>query len=158
MKRKILAVLLLLGLFAGVLTGCTGEIPPAPTGNVGGEDVEFYITDSKENIPDGVIAVYQITEIRVLAMQDTAEVYLKNPAANAGEYYLMFELRLPNGDDYKTLYTSNFVSPGTETPRLDLSEKLPAGTYDAVLVVTAYRMYDVTPVDNVELPIKLIAK
>ena len=156
--KKILSIVFLLSLCLGVLAGCSGEIPPAPTDNVGGEDIMMHIVNSAdEEIPDGSVAVYQITEIRVPAMQDTAEAYLKNPSVN-NAYYLIFELRLPNGDDYKTLYTSNFVSPGTETPRMDLSEKLPAGEYDAVLVVTAYRMHDVTPVNNIELPVKLIAK
>lgn len=156
--RKALVFILLFSICLTALCGCSGEIPPAPTGNVGTEDVEMYIVNSAdEDIPDGAVAVNNITELHIPALEDTAEVYLKNPAVNT-DYYLIFELRLPVGEDYETLYTSNFVSPGTETPRIDLAHGLTAGEHDAVLVVTAYRIKDVTPVNNVELAVKLIVK
>ena len=82
-----------------------------------------------------------------------------NPEANAGKYYLSFELRLLSDDgSYEILYSSKLVEPGKHIQKITLSRPLSEGTYSAVVHVQPYTMTDdPTPTNNADIKVKLIA-
>ena len=84
-----------------------------------------------------------------------------NPEANAGRYYLTFELRLPDDspEGYEVLYTSKLVEPGKHIQSIQLERKLQAGKYRAVVHVQPYKMDgSMTPTNNADMETELIVK
>ena len=82
-----------------------------------------------------------------------------NPEKNAGLYYLTFELRLMNGEDFEVLYTSELVEPGMQIQKVQLARGLPEGEYDCVIHVQPYRMdEEQTPTNNADMKAKLIVR
>lgn len=84
-----------------------------------------------------------------------------NPEANAGRYYLTFELRLPDDspEGYEVLYTSKLVEPGKHIQSIQLERKLQAGKYRAIVHVQPYKMDgSMTPTNNADMETELIVK
>ena len=84
-----------------------------------------------------------------------------NPAANAGLYYLTFELRLPNDSEegYEVLYKSGLVEPDKHIQKINLSRPLEKGVYDAIIHVQPYRMDEnQTPTNNADMKTTIIVK
>ena len=174
--KRIISIALLLCLCFTVLCACDSDIPAAPSvpaGDFVAEDVSInvvyptadtpeldpnqgdYVPPATEKAPG--ITIQGFTKLRIPANQTEVDVCFENPASN-NAYYFMFELRLLNGEDYETLYASDFVNPGKKLESITLSRVLEVGEYEAVLVVQPYRMKDVTPTNNAELCIKLIVE
>lgn len=107
--------------------------------------------DTKPNV-----AVPGWSKITIPANTMDVVVDFYNPEANAGNYYLTFELRL---DDGEVLYKSNLVKPGLHIQKITLSRGLPAGTYDASVFIQPYTMDEsLTPMNNANMKTKLIVK
>lgn len=64
-----------------------------------------------------------------------------NPDANAGWYYLTFEIRIPDEKGgYETIYQSGLIEPGKHIQSIELIRPLEAGEYDAVIHVQPYSL------------------
>lgn len=90
---------------------------------------------------------------------DTTDVSVDfyNPEANAGWYYMTFELLLSNTGE--VLYRSDAVRPGDHIQHITLSRGLPAGTYDATLHVQPYTITDnPQPTNNADMNLKIIVR
>lgn len=97
--------------------------------------------------------------ITIPAETTDVEVDFTNPEKNAGLYYLTFELRLMDGEEYEVLYTSDLVEPGMQIRNIQLTRGLPEGEYDCVIHVQPYRMdEEQTPTNNADMKAKLIVK
>ena len=87
---------------------------------------------------------------------------LENPAGNAGRYYLVFEIRLPDDSakGYEVLYSSDPVEPGQLIRNITFERALlERGTYEAILHVQPLRMdEDRTPTNNVDFEIEIVVK
>ena len=83
-----------------------------------------------------------------------------NPEANAGKYYLTFELRIPadNEQGYEVLYKSGMIEAGKHIQKIDLTRGLPEGTYNAILHVQPYRASDMGMTNNADLKMELVVK
>ena len=93
-----------------------------------------------------------------------AATTLKNPDANAGWYYLTFEMRLPTVDEetgeesYEVLFTTGLIPPGQYCNQVTLTRPLEAGEYNVILHVQPYRMSDKTPTNNADTETLLIVE
>lgn len=83
-----------------------------------------------------------------------------NPEENEGLYYLTFELLLPDGDKYISLYKSGAVPPGKHIQKITLNQTLGLGTYDALIHVQPYRINEDgsvgTPTNNANMGTTLV--
>ena len=83
-----------------------------------------------------------------------------NPEENEGLYYLTFELLLPDGDKYISLYKSGAVPPGKHIQSIKLNQTLSLGTYDALIHVQPYRINEDgsvgTPTNNANMGTTLV--
>ncbi len=91
---------------------------------------------------------------------DAIAIDLYNPAENNGYYYMTFELRLLNESEqgYEVLFKTGYVAPGKHIYQVALSHSLPAGEYDAQLLIQPYRMRDLSPTNNVSAAVRLKVK
>lgn len=93
-----------------------------------------------------------------------AATTLKNPDANAGWYYLTFEMRLPTVDEetgeesYEVLFTTGLIPPGQYCNQVTLTRALEPGEYNVILHVQPYRMSDKTPTNNADTEMVLIVE
>lgn len=93
-----------------------------------------------------------------------AATTLKNPDANAGWYYLTFEMRLPTVDEetgeesYEVLFTTGLIPPGQYCNQVTLTRELEPGEYHVILHVQPYRMSDKTPTNNADTEMVLIVE
>ena len=84
-----------------------------------------------------------------------------NPDANAGYYYMTFELRLvdetkPEG--YEVLYTSGLVEAGKHIQKITLNRGLEPGTYQGYIHVQPYFADSMQPTNNANTMIEIIVK
>ena len=91
---------------------------------------------------------------------DAIAIDLYNPAENNGYYYMTFELRLLDESEqgYEVLFKTGYVAPGKHIYQVTLSHSLPAGEYDAQLLIQPYRMRDLSPTNNVSAAVRLKVK
>ena len=93
-----------------------------------------------------------------------AATTLNNPDANAGWYYLTFEMRLPTVDEetgeesYEVLFTTGLIPPGQYCNQVTLTRELEPGEYHVILHVQPYRMSDKTPTNNADTEMVLIVE
>lgn len=168
-SRLIPALLLTILLMAAII--CTGAFfllkkeSPAPSGGVGLQvepNVGPYAAPKEESAqPSQGVAVPGWGSITIPADETQITVDFFNPKANAGQYYLTFELRLPDDSQqgYEVLYTSGLVEPELHIQRITLNRPLEAGTYEAVVHVQPYRMDEErTPTNNADMNTLLIVQ
>ena len=87
-------------------------------------------------------------------------IKLYNPTENEGWYYLTFKLCLldKNGEVSEVLYESQLLPPGLYIQDITLSRGLAKGTYEAVMQVQPYRIVDMSPTNNADMGMTIIAK
>ena len=87
-------------------------------------------------------------------------INLYNPTKNEGWYYLTFKLCLldKNGEVSEVLYESQLLPPGLYIQDITLSRGLAKGTYEAVMKVQPYRIVDMSPTNNADMGMTIIAK
>lgn len=139
---------------AAVTATPTTEPPPTPTPRPRLEvdpDAGEYVAPVVTEKPDGGgIAIPGWGSISIPADETEVAVDFPNPEANAGRYYLTFQLRLKETGE--VLYTSGLVEPGLHIQKITLSRPLEAGTYAAVVHVQPYRMDEnQTPTNNANM-------
>lgn len=81
---------------------------------------------------------------------------MQNPEANAGWYYLTFELRLK--DTNEVIFTTGLIPPGQYCNKVTLSRPLEKGEYAAVIHVQPYRISDMSPTNNADMETVLIVE
>ena len=96
---------------------------------------------SRMTVPAGVIEV---------------STSMPNPEANAGNYYITFELRLK--DTGEVLFTTGLIPPGQYCNAVTLSRALEPGEYPAIVRVQPYRMSDQSPTNNADMETLLIVE
>lgn len=168
-KIVLLTVTACVLVFGGVLAGLNwgrwfGDTPRAPSGEQtpAGVRLEIDPTAGEYVAPEPVessggegIAIPGWGSITIPAGATEVTVDFPNPEANAGKYYLSFELRLK--DSGEVLYTSGLVEPGLHIQRITLSRALEAGTYAAVIHVQPYKMDEAqTATNNADMETELI--
>ena len=135
--------------------------PQTPTGGV--VLVEPNATDEREEGGQGGsknVTVAGFSALTVPPDIETVPIDLYNPIENNGLFYMTFEFRLLNDSEagYEVLFKTRYVPPGKHIYQVDLTHGLPAGDYDAVLLIQPYRMSDLTPTNNVTARVKLTVK
>ena len=101
------------------------------------------------------IAIPGWVAIHLPSNATAAEVALYNPPENAGWYYLTFELQLQETGE--VIFSTGLVPPGYYCTKVDLTRRLEAGEYAAVMFVQPYRMNeDQTPTNNAQANVTLI--
>ena len=87
-------------------------------------------------------------------------VNLHNPIENEGWYYLTFKIYLldVNGAVSDTLYESQLVPPGLYLQDIIISRGLSPGVYNAVMHVQPYYISDLTPTNNADMVLTIVAK
>lgn len=114
-----------------------------------------YTEPSTSQSPGSGIAIPGWGSITIPSEKADVTVNFTNPDANAGKYYLTFQLVLENSGE--VLYTSGLVPPGKVIQKITLSRALEAGTYDAIVKVQPYKMNnEKTPTNNADMKTKLI--
>lgn len=117
--------------------------------------------DTVQKEPAGNILITGIRMIECTAGSTQVTTKLENPAGNAGKYYLMFEIRLPDDSamGYEVLYRSEPVEPGECIYDITFTRALERDIYDAILHVQPLRMDEGnTPTNNVDLDILLVVE
>lgn len=164
-KKTILIVLLciilaLMGVGIGIKIA--GNSNNAAGGGVGltiDKNAGEYVAPEVDTTPTQGVAIPGWGSLTIPPNTKKVTVDFMNPIQNEGLYYLTFELRLLNGNDYEVLYTSGLVEPGLHIQSIELSRGLPAGEYDAVVHVQPYRMDEAkTPTNNADMELNLIVK
>jgi len=115
---------------------------------------EYVAAPVASQAPSQGIAIPGWGGLNFAAGQTEQTVDFYNPEANAGLYYLTFELRLPDASPqgYEVLYTSGLVEPNMHIQSITLSRPLEAGEYDAVIHVQPYRMDETkSPTNNADM-------
>lgn len=119
-----------------------------------------YVPPATEGAQNGIsIPGFGTWTIPPKVTEVTTDFY--NPEANAGKYYLTFEVRIPNNSEqgYEVVYTSGLVEPGKHIQKVTLSRGFEKGEYDALLFVQPYTMDEnQTPTNNANIAFKLIVK
>ncbi|MDO5141856.1 MAG: hypothetical protein Q4D31_02425 [Eubacteriales bacterium] len=158
----IVAVVLILLIVGGALAfhAIFGQSPAAPVADTrdklkidpaAGE----YVAPETTPTESTGIAIPGWGSMTIPAGQTEVAVDLPNPEANAGKYYLTFELRLK--DSGEVLYTSGLVPPGQTIQHITLNRPLTAGEYAAVVHVQPYEMDEAqTPTNNADMETTLI--
>lgn len=111
--------------------------------------------------PAGNVLITGIWMIECSAGSTEVTTNLQNPSENAGQYYLVFEIRLPDDSakGYEILYCSEPVAPGDCITNITFSHALEKDVYDAILHVQPLRMDEGnTPTNNVDLDILLMVE
>lgn len=85
-----------------------------------------------------------------------AATSMQNPEANAGWYYLTFELRLK--DTNEVIFSTGLIPPGQYCNKVTLSRPLEKGEYAAVIHVQPYRISDQSPTNNADMETVLIVE
>lgn len=116
-----------------------------------------YVEPTPE--PGVAIPGFGLLTIRANTPQITG-IDLHNPAENEGWYYLTFKLSLidEEGVVSETLYESQLVPPGLYLQDITLSRSLAPGEYEAVMHVQPYRIADLSPTNNANLRMIIIAQ
>lgn len=136
------------------------QSPPEPTEKLEEDPAAGEYQPPDEDTEEDGIAIPGWGKLYLDANETRATVDFYNPKENAGQYYLTFELRLPDpqdGSSYEVLYKSGLVKPDLHIQQIQLSRPLEAGTYDAIIHVQPYRMDDQqTPTNNADMKTVLI--
>lgn len=120
------------------------------------KDAGAYVAPQQNTSKPGV-AIPGWGSITIPADTTDVSVDFYNPEANAGWYYMTFELSLSNTGE--VLYKSDAVRPGDHIQHITLSRGLPAGTYDATLHVQPYTITDnPQPTNNADMNLKIIVR
>ena len=158
----VIAVLCVVVLILVLLLCCSPKNPsdtPVPsTDNSGNPSSSEHIGPQN---PAGNVLITGIRMMECSAGSTEVTTNLQNPAENAGQYYLVFELRLPDDSakGYELLYSSEPVEPGDSITSITLSRALEKDVYDAILHVQPLRMDEGnTPTNNVDLDILLMVE
>lgn len=106
--------------------------------------------------PEPGVAIPGWSRMTVPAGVTEVTTSMPNPEANAGNYYLTFELRLK--DTGEVLFTTGLIPPGQYCNAVTLSRALEPGEYPAIVRVQPYRMSDTTPTNNADLETLLIVE
>ena len=117
-----------------------GDAPdmPTPTRLVDPNAAVYVSPTPRVPEPGIVIPGYEL--LHLPAGETQADVLLQNPEANAGHYYLTYEIRLKDTDEL--LCVTGLVPPGQSVQKITLSRALDAGRYEAIIHVQPYRMDD----------------
>lgn len=119
------------------------------------------VTEKAKSRPEVAIPGWGSITIPPMTTELDGMVDFFNPEKNAGQYYLTFELRLPNDSDcgYEVLYTSQLVPPGQHIQSIKLNRGLPKGEYKAIIHVQPYCMdANKTPTNNANMNTVLVVK
>ena len=111
---------------------------------------EFFEENNSD--PNVVLPGWAAIYLPANTTEVTKGVDFYNPDKNEGYYYLTFELKI--GDE--VLYKSNLIPPGKHIQKITLSRPLPAGEYDATLLMQPYKYDKSTPTNNGQINVKLI--
>lgn len=168
-KTIILIILACVLIFGGMLVGINwekwfGDKPPDTSGepastggrlNVDPNAGDYVPQETQKTEPGTGVAIPGWGYITIPAGEKNVTVDFPNPEANAGKYYLTFELRLKNTGE--VLYTSGLVPPGKHIQQITLSHALTEGTYKAVIHVQPYKMDEAqTPTNNADMETDLV--
>lgn len=159
-------ILILLAIIAYLILGGTdkpgaqkSEIAPTPTAEALQLEIDpnagELITPTPAPTEPGV-AIPGWGSITLPAGVTEAAASLRNPEANAGWYYLTFELRLKDTDE--VLFTTGLVPPGQYCNAVTLTRALEPGEYAAVVHVQPYRISDQSPTNNADMETILIVQ
>ena len=170
--KKLLSVALIAVMLSVTLVGCAKQIviketaatqPQTQQGGGVGLIVDpnqgDYVAPETE-VQQG-IAIPGWGELTIPPNQsENIVVDFYNPDANAGKYYLTFELYIPNEDGTKdVLYKSNLIEPGKHIQRVNFNHGLEPGEYEAVIHVQPYKMdQSLASTNNLDAKLKLIVK
>lgn len=104
---------------------------------------EYQDTETEKSAVAPGIAIPGWGSITLPADTTKAEgcVDFYNPEANAGWYYLTYEIRIPDeSGNLETIYQSGLIEPGKHIQSIELTRALSAGEYDAVIHVQPYSL------------------
>jgi len=104
------------------------------------ENAGDYVAPEEEKMPGIAIPGWPTMEIP--ANTTVVEVDFFNPIANEGNYYLMYELRLPDNSEqgYEVLYSSDLIEPNKHIQSIELTHGLEPGNYNAIIHVQPVTM------------------
>ena len=163
----VLAVLLIL---TGGMLLLSGGVPAlSGSSSGGGSGVGLVVDPNAAEYVGQVVNTTPEPGVKVLGFakwtippykKENLNIELHNPAANEGLYYQTYKLCLldENGEVSEVLYESQLVPPNSIITKIDISRGLPAGEYDAVLIVQPYRIADMSPTNNANLKLTIIVK
>ncbi len=163
MKSKILLALILCMLTVIVILLLPKKAPDDPV-KPGGVQLDpnqggYTDPDLGNGKPSQGVSIPGWGTITIPANKTEVTVDFYNPKQNEGQYYLTFELRLPDGNGgYEVLYRSGLIQAGNHIQKITLSRGLSEGIYNAVIFVQPYRMDGATPTNNLETQTLLVVK
>lgn len=99
------------------------------------------------------IAIPGFERLIFTADQRRQDVYFHNPASNS--CYFRLTLILENGE---VLWHSDLIEPGGEVKEILLADPLNAGTYSAVLGYECFSLKDKTPLNGLNVKLKILSE
>ena len=101
----------------------------------------------------GGIAIPGYERLKFIANEKNQGVKFHNPDSNS--CYFRLTLITEKG---KVLWRSDFIEPGGEVKEILLSEALEAGTYNAVLKHECFSLKDKTPLNGLNVKLKILSE
>ncbi len=111
---------------------------------------------STEAESTGGIAIPGWDTIRLEADREEVSANLLNPSDNEGRYNLTFTITIDGEDEPITV--TGLIPPGKSALQLTLSKALPAGTYNATVLIQPYRISDGSAANNAEIKTTLVVE
>jgi len=102
--------------------------------------------------PRYLIPVFK--DVVIPSNQDEVTLILYNPTENN----LVFSYEITLSESGIILYTSALIDPGMYIERIELSNPLEKGNYQATMTISVYDPEGQTPVDSISLAFTLIAQ
>lgn len=115
-----------------------------------------HIEKSVEKGGKGGIAIPGWGSIRIEADKTEVSVNLLNPTENQDKYNLTFSITI-DGDE-RPIAVTGLIPPGQSALKLKLERALPAGEYEASILVQPYRIADGSAANNAEIRTLIIAE
>lgn len=164
--RRILIVILILFLL-WLLTRCaassTGEKEEvvvtdffdsnAQTGSLPGRSEEEIQAELNKVVAEGMFNISIASVVTVEQNSDEAQVRIENIAAN--HHHMKVSITLDGEDE--PIYESAGLTPGQYMEYVRLNRMLPAGTYSATAMFTAYHMEDLSQAGQAAAKITIVA-
>ena len=106
------------------------------------------------------VSIVGFKTLKFAANSTEVSVDFYNPAANAGEYLMTFELLVSNPDgSLESVYSSGLVEAGNHIRNITLSHPIMRGTYeDCILRIQPYFASDRSPASTSEIVFTLYAE
>lgn len=117
------------------------------SGNLIAEKTHFI------NVMHSGIIIPGFKSLTIDANQTNVYLNLYNPSANTCCFVISLVL-----EDGTVLHQSNILDPGEVVGNAVISQPMPRGYYNAIVRYEAFDPYDLSPLNNAEIEITLIAK